>query len=383
MNNKITFPELVDLVAKKANTSKRVSELFLKEFFAAVADTLASGQSVRVKGIGTFKLTQVSPRRSVNVNTGQEIEIPSHNKLTFTASNDMADAVNQPFAQFETVLLSDDVTAEELAAIDHEPVSMARPETVIAEAGQKTAVEAEAPAAEEKPADQDGQLAAAVPPPFRHMTAQEVEPEENPIVQEPEAAEESQQFSDFVETRGDDDSEDCVDCGQEPEESSGKGRVKWLLAGFAAGVAFMLLLPLLGYGLRWWQPVASRQPQSQPRAERVAPKPHMAPKPEVKPLPKAADSVSAHPKPAAVVVTDTVTTRLSLMGMSRKHYGASIFWVYIYEENSAKIKNPNKVRDGQVLVIPPAEKYGIDAKDKKSVERAKKRAAEIFAKTAK
>ena len=58
MNSKITFPELVELVAGKASTSKRVSELFLKELVAIVSQTLTEGESVKIKGLGTFKLTR-------------------------------------------------------------------------------------------------------------------------------------------------------------------------------------------------------------------------------------------------------------------------------------------------------------------------------------
>ena len=117
MNNKITLPEIVDLVAQATNSSKRVSELFLKELFATITQTLADGDSVKVKGLGTFKLTEVSPRKSVNVNTGEAIEIPGHNKLTFIADKELADAVNTPFAQFDTVVLDDGVTDEALRAI--------------------------------------------------------------------------------------------------------------------------------------------------------------------------------------------------------------------------------------------------------------------------
>ena len=59
MNNKVTFPELVEQVAQYANTSKRMSELFLKELFATISQSLIDGESVKVKGIGTFKLTEV------------------------------------------------------------------------------------------------------------------------------------------------------------------------------------------------------------------------------------------------------------------------------------------------------------------------------------
>ena len=54
MNSKLTFVELVDLVAQSANTSKRVSELFLKELVAQVSQALIEGEEVTVKGLGHF-----------------------------------------------------------------------------------------------------------------------------------------------------------------------------------------------------------------------------------------------------------------------------------------------------------------------------------------
>lgn len=76
-------------------------------------------------------------------------------------------------------------------------------------------------------------------------------------------------------------------------------------------------------------------------------------------------------KPEPVVVTDTVRANYYLTKMSRKHYGRYEFWVYIYEENKDKIANPNSVSPGLVVVIPPAEKYGIDKNDEESVRKAK------------
>ena len=64
--------------------------------------------------------------------------------------------------------------------------------------------------------------------------------------------------------------------------------------------------------------------------------------------------------------------------MSRKYYGRYEFWVYIYEENKSKIKNPNSVSPGLVVVIPPAEKYGINKDDPESVRKAKELAEKIL-----
>lgn len=66
--------------------------------------------------------------------------------------------------------------------------------------------------------------------------------------------------------------------------------------------------------------------------------------------------------------------------MAKKHYGSKAFWVYIYEENKSKIGNPNKLQAGLELVIPPAEKYGINASDPSSVKTANEKAARILAK---
>ena len=182
MNNRITFPELVEQVAQCANTSKRMSELFLKELFATISQSLINGESVKVKGIGSFKLTEVSPRKSVNVNTGEEINIPGHKKLSFAPDKDLAQAVNQPFSHFETVILEDGVTDEQLAQID------------AYEAETPQAPDAELPTAPEAPAaDTDTE----VPPPFvpadtlpepEFVAIEEAtEPEEAPAIEaEPE-----------------------------------------------------------------------------------------------------------------------------------------------------------------------------------------------------
>ena len=110
MNAKITFPEIVDLIAESTSTTKRVCELFLRELFATVSQSLIDGEDVKIKGVGTFKVTRVKPRKSVSVNTGGSIEISGHKKLTFTPDKSLSEAVNQPFAQFETVFLDDAVT---------------------------------------------------------------------------------------------------------------------------------------------------------------------------------------------------------------------------------------------------------------------------------
>ena len=73
---------------------------------------------VKIKGLGTFKLIEVSDRESVNVNTGERIRIVGHTKVTFTPDNALRDQVNRPFAEFETVVLNESTSQQEMERID-------------------------------------------------------------------------------------------------------------------------------------------------------------------------------------------------------------------------------------------------------------------------
>lgn len=77
-------------------------------------------------------------------------------------------------------------------------------------------------------------------------------------------------------------------------------------------------------------------------------------------------------------VTDTVKAGNSLARIARTHYGKSDFWVYIYIANESKLGNPDRIASGTILVIPPAEQYGIDCNDPESIKRARAKASEIY-----
>ena len=75
---------------------------------------------------------------------------------------------------------------------------------------------------------------------------------------------------------------------------------------------------------------------------------------------------------------DTISRSRFLTSMSRTYYGDYHFWVYIYEENKDFLENPNAIPPGTVVVIPPAEKYGINKNDPESLKAAIDKAAEIM-----
>ena len=312
MNNKVTFPELVEQVAQYANTSKRMSELFLKELFATISQSLIDGESVKVKGIGTFKLTEVSPRKSVDVNTGEEIEIPGHKKLSFAPDKDMAEAINQPFMHFETEILDDDVTDDQLAAIDagvptetptaDTPAEEETDDTAAAEVPvaaeeevvmppvfvapveepepEEAETEAEAPVdpSEEVPAEEETPVEVPAQEPIDEPEEEAVSEEESEIEEEaePEAVAEPEDEAEDAETEGETDveaemvSEELADerVGQEID----KRRItrRSLLEGFVVGVVTTLIVTLFAYRLYLMKGYEATPADEEPFTEHVS-----------------------------------------------------------------------------------------------------------------
>ena len=77
---------------------------------------------------------------------------------------------------------------------------------------------------------------------------------------------------------------------------------------------------------------------------------------------------------------DTTTKFRLITTMAQEYYGDINFWPYIYEENKEKLGHPEKIPAGTILIIPPADKYGIDSSNPNSVHNAKLKGVEIYAK---
>ena len=115
--------DLADMLAQKANVSKREAQQFLSAFVESIQDGVNEEKLVKIKGLGTFKVIDVDARESVNVNTGERVTINSHQKLSFTPDAAMKELVNKPFSQFETVILNDGVEFEDEPEVDEPAIA--------------------------------------------------------------------------------------------------------------------------------------------------------------------------------------------------------------------------------------------------------------------
>lgn len=109
MNEKLLLQDLVALLADRAEMTQKDADRFYRELFQLILDRIYEQDIVKVKGLGTFKLVLINARESVDVNTGEKIEIPSHLRMSFAPDNSLKELLNRPFAHFESVLLDDDI----------------------------------------------------------------------------------------------------------------------------------------------------------------------------------------------------------------------------------------------------------------------------------
>lgn len=201
----LTIKDLAEILVQKHQLDSRSAEAFINAVIETIHEGLKSDRVVKVKGFGTFKLTAVRERESINVNTGERVVISGHDKVSFTPDAVLRDLVNKPFAQFDTVVLADGVDFEDMPEVEIEDGDAAADEVadIPASVKEEAKVVSEAPevsVAPEEPEPED--VAAPVAEPeveVEPVVEQKPEPEpvaeepiaEEPIAEEPVAVEES------------------------------------------------------------------------------------------------------------------------------------------------------------------------------------------------
>lgn len=373
----MSLPQLIDALIATGIADSATIRNFIQEFTAIIEGTLARGESVSVKGIGTF----------------HAVEVADELYIEFAPDATLAETVNAPFSIFEPVELPDNLTdadmeTAEMACNETEPASQPCPPP-IPPRREAAASEPAATSPVSEPAP-DPIMGAPVEPEYaepEHKTAapgsDNNEPEQAPhntlptkeiekIIEHERVVEVRDHSSHHtlhiviasllslvaglaigyfannrlnlshiknvnIEAEG-------VNVISKTEAKEGKSATADSLASVAAGHSDSI-------------PADTVSPGQGPTA--------------VEPEAKTVET------PRAAIVTDTVKANRYLTTMARRHYGKKIFWVYIYEENKNIIDDPDHIAPNTVVVIPPAEKYGIKAGDKESEADAMRRAQAI------
>ena len=390
---RVTMADLASGLSRRASMPVRYAEEFVASFFALIDEGLLHDNIIKVKGLGTFKLIDVEPRKSVNVNTGEHFEIAGHTKVSFTPDPVLRDAVNKPFIEFETVILNEGTDTALMEATDDEVVAevaetvekdvdvaeqniqplMEQPATETAEQPAETIVEEQPEAEAEQPVAEAEQPEAI----------QEELPAEEPAA-EPTVVEETETV-DQEELAGE---EVVLEPAAPTKESANKfanmekknhHNALWF-------VLTALLFTVIGYCLGYyWHPVALPElcsNQEQPAASvssstdevATAPDDSVTVEYDIEPeaAPEAAPEAKTDAKPdlsaaadypqieggeyaiVGVLANDTMKVGKMLTKMAIQYYGDKNLYVYICAMNH--IDNPDVVPLNKPLLIPKLEK---------------------------
>lgn len=353
MENKVAASALATAMASATGKSRKACEEFIREFFRLAAEVLGEGESIKLKGFGTFKVVDVESRAGVNVNTGQPQEIAPHKKVTFTPTKELSSAVNAPFEDFVSVEMEEDededilyyeIEEEEISDQELQPTKEPVQSTETANNGGTP----ESSSEKEKKGDEDEVST------DRMVEGSNEEGEDDIFTEEAyKAPFMPPALPEYV----------------YPEQTKSKYGIGFL-TGALSMFALCAIIFMLGCFFDWWPENFGFEKSNKPETtaqiiENVA-------KPEE---PQLVEEVEEEP-----VVYDTVSTTRYLTTIARDHYGNFNFWPYIYKENEAILGHPNRITPGTQVVVPPLSKYGVDPSVKEDVEKAKKEGYLIYQK---
>lgn len=123
--SKSSLSVLAKAIASKRGLTQAEAERFIATMFEVAGDGIQEDKLLKMKWLGTFKITSVKDRESVDVNTGERILIEGRDKISFTPDNILKEIINKPFAQFETVVVNDGI---DFSDIDEKFANMEREE---------------------------------------------------------------------------------------------------------------------------------------------------------------------------------------------------------------------------------------------------------------
>ncbi|MDE5793605.1 MAG: HU family DNA-binding protein [Muribaculaceae bacterium] len=424
MNNKITFPKLATLLADHSGRSKRFSEDFLREFFSLISETLENQDTVKIKGFGTFRLTRVEARKSVDVTTGEPMEIAGHTKVVFIPAKELAEAVNAPFEAFTAIEISDDADIEQLFSKEEilqakeeesseDATTEAYPSTALTEFIQEDEGNEDAngnleieDASEEADAsdattldflgtDEEAEESMVV----IEGTDEEAE-ESTAVIERPDEVTESATSVVETEEASDVSAEEEADEAVEIEEGEIRTKRSWvrtLLIGLVAAMVALFAIIIIWYvyetndfNKKFTKPDITASANQAPGY--IDGKDESSVDPIDTDTTDITDSAEetgngidaegqeeVPTAPSDAIVYDTISTTRYLTTMAKAHYGNYNLWPYIYQENKSFLGHPDRIRPGTPVVIPKLSKYGVDPSRAEDIEKAKKLGVEIYA----
>ncbi len=330
-NDKLTWTELRKAVAEYTNTSEQEVGQFLNALLEGVVEGLKEDKQVKIKGLGSFSLKAIAPRKSVNIATGEAFTIEGYNKLTFSAESMLKESVEKRLEQPNTEVV--------MAEINNDPIKKLGEQAneivdILAELGQavsKPTLE------EEEVLEVPTVLKEEIEETTEELTPEPVEEPKEEAVEEPAEEVTVEPVEEPVEEEKPILEEPTPKTTCKPTCKCHKW-VCWVIGA-------LLLLGIVGTGvyfratlIQWWQCMQDCQPTIEAVEEVL----------EVEEL-----TLAEKPREYVNFMgIERVGKDSRLAWIAYKYYAQKDLWVFVYEANRDIIKHPAQVREGQVIRIP-------------------------------
>lgn len=326
-NDKLTWVELRKVVAETAHISEQEAGQFLNALLEGVMEGLKADKQVKIKGIGTFALKAVAPRKSVNIATGESITIEGYNKLTFNAESVLKENVEKRLEQPKTEAVVAELVNDPIKKLGEQADEIV---DILAELGQAVA----------KPSDEglEVQKVSEFQEVSKENNEETDETLEEPTAEEPAVELTLEPIEEVVEE------EKPIAAPISAPKPTCKCH-KWVCWVIGA----LLLVGIVGAGIyfratliQWWQCMQDCQPVVE-EVEDVL---------EVEEVPVVVTLADKPREYVNFMKIEEVGKDSRLAWIAYKYYGQKDLWVFIYEANRDIISHPSKVRPGQYIRIP-------------------------------
>ncbi|MDE6098773.1 MAG: HU family DNA-binding protein [Muribaculaceae bacterium] len=347
-NPTISLPQLIQSLSELSGIDAVASRKFLHEFFLLIEDTLVQGQSVRIKGIGTFSVAD-----------------RTNGSVDFIPDPELAAAINTPFAMFEPILLGDDFAAEDLEPEEAENLDLEEDVATATETSTSDTSDATEPESEADFMlhidDSDIDKASTSDtlrqdyPADDNCVAENENVPESPEDNVPDLPEESTPES--PEENVPESPEGCAP--ESPEEDIPATRKN----RFTGYIATALIALGAGFAIGYYCGNNAANENTCINADNT----ELTEKTDTPVAMPAEDNTSdtlswtADEIPATTTkeIHDTISQSRFLATMARHYYGHMEYWVYIYKANPG-LGNPERISPGTVVTIPPLESFALD-----------------------
>lgn len=377
MADKLSSTDLRRAVMARTGASEKEVALFHNALKEQIIAALRQDNQVKINGLGTFRLQAISPRKSVNIATGESITIEGYNKLAFVPEVSVKELVgNNPLPQDTPA--PQQPTPKKQPGNEFDPLKKLGEQAdeivdILATLGQgpKAQSETNEPVSTTSPA-QPASVSTEQAPTTPTSTSPLKEENESETIAPKETTPQEKTTVETIEIEPVVSTTSPKKEEQKQQKTAKPKRKYHFLRDTLICVSCLLLVLVGGYiflreTLSQWVDSLREQPDTEMVAvENTTPIDTIETAKDTTTLTSEitedAESTSTPLTYTKFIATERVRNGSRLAQIARRHYGEDKMdlWVYIYDANRDIIDNPSAIKVGTELRVPHLTEQQMD-----------------------